>query len=94
MQRKPIDLLIHSASQVITCASPHGPKRGADMLDVGLIEDGAVAVDEGRIIAVGQSAELQSQYTGRQTIDAGGKVVCPGFVDPHTHVVYAGGPDR
>jgi imidazolonepropionase len=90
MQRKTIDLLIHSASQVVTCASPNGPKRGTDMLDVGLIEDGAVAVDGDRIIAVGPSAELHSQYTGRQTIDAGGKVVCPGFVDPHTHVVYAG----
>ena len=89
MHRKPIDLLIHSASQLITCASPHRPKRGAEMLDVGLIADGAVAVDEGRIIAIGQSVELQSKYTGRQTIDAGSKVVCPGFVDPHTHVVYA-----
>ncbi len=90
MQHKTIDLLIHSASQVITCASPNGPKRGTEMLDVGLIADGAVAVDDGRIVAVGSLAELQSQYTGRKTIDAGGKVVCPGFVDPHTHVVYAG----
>jgi imidazolonepropionase len=90
MQRKTIDLLIHSASQVVTCASPNGPKRGAEMLDVGLIADGAVAVDGGKIIAVGSSSELQCQYTGRETIDASGKVVCPGFVDPHTHVVYAG----
>ena len=90
MQHKTIDLLVHSASQVVTCASPHGPKRGTEMLNVGLIEDGAVAVDGDRIIAVGPSAELQSQYTGRKDIDATGKVVCPGFVDPHTHVVYAG----
>jgi imidazolonepropionase len=90
MQRKKIDLFIHSATQVVTCASPNGPKRGAEMLDVGLIVDGAVAVDGGRIIAVGPSGELQCQYAGRETIDAGGRVVCPGFVDPHTHVVYAG----
>ena len=55
MTQKQIDLLIHSASQVVTCASPHGPKRGSEMLDVGLITDGAVAVDGGKIIAVGDS---------------------------------------
>jgi imidazolonepropionase len=90
MTQKQIDLFIHSTSQVVTCASPHGPKRGAEMLDVGLIEDGAVAVDGGKIVAVGDSAELQAAYTGREVIDARGKVMCPGFVDPHTHVVYAG----
>ena len=90
MRQKQVDLLIHSASQVVTCASPHGPKRGAEMLDVGLIKNGAVAVDSGEIIAVGPSAELQSEYTGRKDIDTKGKVICPGFVDPHTHVVYAG----
>ncbi len=85
-----IDLLIHSADQLITCASPDGPKRGQAMRDVGLIPNGAVAVSDGEIIAVGPSADLRADYTARETIDAGGKVVCPGFVDPHTHVVYAG----
>jgi len=85
-----IDLLIHSAAQVATCASPDGPKRGAALNDAGLINDGAVAISEGEIVAVGPSAELQAAYTARQTIDAAGKVVCPGFVDPHTHAVYAG----
>ncbi len=85
-----IDLLIHSANQLITCASPDGPKRGQAMRDVGLIPNGAVAVSDGEIVAVGSSADLRADYTARETIDAGGKVVCPGFVDPHTHVVYAG----
>lgn len=86
---KTIDLLIHSARQLVTCASD-GPKRGAAMLDVGLVEDGALAVHGGEIVASGPSAVLRSQYNPRETIDAAGKVVCPGFVDPHTHVVYAG----
>jgi len=90
MQREKIGLLIHSASQIITCASPNGPKRGTELLDVGLIEHGAVAVDAGKIIAVGPSSELLAKYEGQQSIDASGKAVCPGFVDPHTHVVYAG----
>jgi imidazolonepropionase len=85
-----IDLIIHSASQVITCASPNGPKRSVELLDVGMIQNGAVAIDAGEIIAVGPSAELQAQHESRLSIDASGKVVCPGFVDPHTHVVYAG----
>ena len=85
-----IDLLVHSAAQLITCAAPDGPKRGAAMRDVGLIPDGAVAVADGEIVAAGPTADLRADFTARQTLDAGGKVVCPGFVDPHTHAVYAG----
>jgi imidazolonepropionase len=86
-----VDLLIHSAAQLVTCASPDGkPKRGAAMRDVGLIQDGAVAVQNGFIVAVGATAQLRAQYTATRMIDASGKVVCPGFIDPHTHVVYAG----
>jgi imidazolonepropionase len=85
-----VDLIILNAAQVVTCASPDGPKRRAAMTDVGLIENGAVAVNSGKIVAVGDSATLRANYSAAQTIDAVGKVVCPGFVDPHTHVVYAG----
>ncbi|MCB9101984.1 MAG: imidazolonepropionase [Anaerolineales bacterium] len=85
-----IDLLIYNAAQVATCAGPSGPKRGEAMADVGLIEDGAVAVADGQIVAVGPTAELRADYIAEQRIDAAGKVVCPGFVEPHTHVVFAG----
>ena len=85
-----VDLLIHSAAQLVTCAGPGGPKRGAALRDVALIEGGAVAVAGGQIVAVGPTTELRARYSAAQTLDAGGKVVCPGFVDPHTHVVYAG----
>jgi imidazolonepropionase len=85
-----VDLLIHSATQLVTCAAPDGPKRGAAMRDVGLIADGAVAIADGEIVTVGSTTDLRAGFTARQTLDAGGKVVCPGFVDPHTHAVYAG----
>jgi imidazolonepropionase len=85
-----VDLLIYNAAELVTCASPAGPKRGKAMAEVGLIVNGAVAVADGEIVAVGPTAELQADYEGRTTIDAAGQVVCPGFVDPHTHVVYAG----
>jgi imidazolonepropionase len=84
------DLLIHSVTQLVTCASPDGPKRGEAMRDIGLIPDGAVAVADGEIVAVGPTADLRANYAAHQTVDASGKVVCPGFVDPHTHAVYAG----
>lgn len=82
------DLLIHNAT-LVTCAGP-GPRRGTAMRDVGPISEAAVAISQGDIQAVGSSAELCAHYRADQTIDAQGKVVCPGFVDPHTHVVFAG----
>ncbi len=51
-----------------------------------VIEDGAVAVSKGLIVAVGTRAELESNYTARETIDARGKVVIPGLINGHTHV--------
>lgn len=83
-----VDLLIHDAAQVVTCAG--GPKRGAALADAGVIEDGAVAVDGGHIVAAGPSAEIEARYRGRRTLDAAGKVICPGFVDCHTHLVFGG----
>ncbi len=84
------DLLIHSADQLITCAGSDGPKRGAAMRDVGIIPNGAIAVSSGEIVAVGTTADLRARFSAAETLDASGKVVCPGFVDAHTHVVYAG----
>ncbi len=83
------DLVIHNASSVITCAQS-APKRGVEMQRLGDIENGAVAIHEGVIVDVGSSDELKPKYDAQQTIDANGKAVCPGFVDPHTHAVYGG----
>ena len=60
------------------------------MSDVGIIENGAIAVDGEKIIAVGNSADILGDYSGEKTIDANGKVVSPGFVESHTHIVFAG----
>ncbi len=87
---KDADLLILHASQLATCASPDGPKRGAAMADAGIIPDGAVAIADGQIIAVGSTEDVRSEFSAGQTLDASGKTVCPGFVDPHTHLVFTG----
>ncbi|MCL6509427.1 MAG: imidazolonepropionase [Anaerolineae bacterium] len=84
------DLLIHSATQLVTCASPGGPKRGPAMREVGVTENGALAIADGLIVAVGASDDVRAAFDAPRQINAGGKVVCPGFVDPHTHLVYAG----
>src|SRR5215218_1804624 len=84
------DLIIVNARQLVTCRSNGKPVRGASMRDVGIVEDGAVAVRSGKIIEVGQSSEIISKYPDSEMIDVAGKVVCPGFVDAHTHIVFAG----
>lgn len=84
------DLLVHNAAQVLTMASPGGPKRGSAMGELGLISDGAVAIGNGRVLAVGPSDELRRQVRAAESLDAGGRAVLPGFVDPHTHLVWAG----
>jgi imidazolonepropionase len=84
------DLIIHNAGQLVTCSSDGGPKRGTAMLDVGIIADGAVAIVGGKFAAIGITSEILREYQSDEMIDAEGRVVTPGFVDPHTHVVYAG----
>ncbi len=84
------DLLILNAGQLLTLSSPSGPKRGAAMDDIGCLTDAAVAVEGEKIVAVGPSAEIAATYSAPMVLDARGKVVMPGFVDPHTHVLFAG----
>ncbi|GAP08095.1 imidazolonepropionase [Anaerolinea thermolimosa] len=81
-------MLIHSASQLLTLAG--GPQRGRDLGRLGILEDGGVLVRQGKITAVAKSAELLAAYPDEPSISAHGKVVMPGFVDPHTHLVWAG----
>ncbi len=81
-------MLIHSSSQLLTLAG--GPQRGHALGTLGIIEDGAVVVRDERIVAVGTSAELRAAYPNEPTLDANRCVVMPGFVDPHTHVIWGG----
>lgn len=83
-------LLIGNASQVVTCASPGGPKRGAAMSEAGIIEHGAVLITNGKIADVGVTVDLQAHYPDADFVDVSGNVIAPAFVDPHTHAVFAG----
>ena len=85
-----VDLLIVGAAQLVTCASGGRAKRGAQMRDLSIIADGAVAVKAGRILDLGTTADMRARYQSAQVVNASGRVVCPGLVDCHTHAVYAG----
>lgn len=81
-------MLIHNTSQLLTLAGE--PQRGRDLGRLGIIPAGAVLVRDGLIEAVGTSAELLDAYPNEDRFDAGGRAVLPGFVDPHTHLIWAG----
>ncbi len=81
-------MLIHSANQVLTLRG--GPQRGSRLGSLGIIENGALLIRDDRIAAVGSSDELRAAHKTEPALDASGRVVMPGFVDPHTHVIWAG----
>lgn len=88
------DLLIVHAGQLLTLAGANEtPRIGAALGDLGLIPDGAVAAAAGTIVAAGSTAQVLDEVRPAArtvTIDAAGRVVLPGFVDPHTHLIFAG----
>jgi imidazolonepropionase len=96
-QRSPATFLTHAA-QLLTLRSSSvgsGPRRGPEMRELGVIEDGAVLIAGGKIVAVGTTDEvakhelLTAKLAHIDEIDCSGNVVLPGFVDSHTHPVFA-----
>jgi len=84
-------LLIRHAGQLVTLRGPEGPRRGAALGDLGLIQDGAVLMRDGMIEASGLSNEVEqiARQAGHVVeLDAEGRVVMPGFVDSHTHLAF------
>ncbi len=86
-----VDLLVLHAGQLcVVPASDGGPQRGRALGELGLRRDGALAIAAGRIVAVGDSAEIEARFSAENILDAGGRCVMPGFVDPHTHLPWIG----
>ncbi|MES0854627.1 imidazolonepropionase [Geobacillus sp. G4] len=88
-------LFVRRARQLVTLAgSSAAPLVKEKMSDLHIIENGSVWIENGTIVAVGADDELTRQFADRlaeaEVIDAKGKTVTPGLVDPHTHLVYAG----
>jgi imidazolonepropionase len=83
-------LAVLHASQLVTLAGPKRPRVGAELSELGIIRDGGLLIRNGRIEVVGPSGEVEKKAGEAEVIDAHGKVVLPGFVDAHTHLVFAG----
>jgi imidazolonepropionase len=82
---------IVNIGQLVTLAGPSRPRVGDEFRQLGLIENGALVVEDGRIVAAGPYAELKSKIPQHaELLDAQGRCVTPGFVDAHTHLVFAG----
>lgn len=86
----PASLLLTNCKQVVTLRGPV-PRRGAALANPGVIRDGAVLILDGKIAAAGPRVKVESLPEARHAgkLDAGGRIVLPGFVDSHTHLIFA-----
>jgi imidazolonepropionase len=84
-------LLITGCCQLVTLRGS-APRRGSALRELGIIKDGALLLREGRIVAVGKRKSIERRKDARRAkkFDVGGRVVLPGFVDSHTHLIFAG----
>jgi imidazolonepropionase len=83
-------LAILHAAQLVTLAGPNRPRFGNELSELGIIPDGGMLIRDGLIAATGSSVEIENQASGLEIIDLEGRLVCPGFVDAHTHIVFGG----
>jgi len=81
-----VDILIKNATELVTLRGPNKPRIKKEMSDLSIITNGSIAIKDGIIIDIGRNLK----YRAKEIIDANGKTVLPGFVDPHTHLVFAG----
>ena len=81
---------IVNIGQLVTLAGPSRPRVGTELRELGIIPDAALLIEDGRITAAGPYNEIKSTGLPHEVIDAKGQCVTPGFVDAHTHLVFAG----
>jgi len=88
----PKPLLVTNIGQLLTLRGGAGPRRGRDLAELGMVEDAAVVCANGKIVAAGKRREVskQAKRLKAKEFDCEGKVVLPGFVDSHTHLIFAG----
>jgi imidazolonepropionase len=93
-----VNLVVKSIGELATQASDKGLVKGAAMQEVVRIKDACIAIEGDRIVAVGSEAEVFAKHRANalatlktiEVIDAGGMLVTPGLVDPHTHLIFDG----
>jgi len=83
-------LAVLRASQLVTLTGPKRPRAGRELSELVIIPEGGMLIRNGRIDVVAPSNEIEKKAGDAEVIDARGKIVLPGFVDAHTHLVFAG----
>jgi imidazolonepropionase len=83
-------LAVLHASQLVTLTGPRGPRVGTELSELGVIRDGGMLIRNGKIESVGPSDQIEKNIGDAEIVDAHRRVVMPGFVDAHTHLVFAG----
>jgi len=83
-------LAVLHASHLVTLAGPKRPRVGCEMSELAIIHDGGMLIRDGKIDILGPSDEIEKNARGSEIVDARGRVVLPGFVDAHSHLVFAG----
>ncbi len=84
MVKKRVDVLVLNSNETITLDSPGDPGG------LGIVDNGGVAINHGKIVLAASSTLLERRFQARKKIDVSDEVILPGFVDPHTHLVFAG----
>jgi imidazolonepropionase len=92
MSTPPAPLLFRGAEQLLTLAGWPAPRRGKDLGELGIVRGGSLLTAGGKVLRVGATCDLdaEARRLKARTIDCQGRVVMPGFVDSHTHLVFAG----
>jgi imidazolonepropionase len=86
-----MELAVLNCGELVTLAGPSRARAGLEMRELAIIPDGAMLVRGGRIVKTGSRAEIEAVLsTAAEVVDAGGRILLPGFVDAHTHPVFAG----
>ena len=89
LELQPVDLLVTNARELATAIGSKA-RGGAELGAIQVIAGGSIAVKAERIVAVGSEADLRARFRAAHILDAGGGTLVPGFVDAHTHPVFAG----
>jgi imidazolonepropionase len=92
MKDKPgTELAVVNCAQIVTLAGPSRPRIRSEMRELSVLSDGAILIRDGVIQSVGKREQIEPLLSSKTVIvDAGGRILLPGFVDAHTHPVFAG----
>ena len=85
---KQVDFIVHNTKQLVTLGGSGKARSGTEMAELSIVENGCFAVKDGKVVDVGCYCGLKTRCKPLEWIDAENMIVCPGFVDPHTHPVF------